>query len=350
MIPTPAGDAATEPAARRGWRRWALFACGLAVAAGFVVAIARSVDPAAVGSALASAHPGLLLFGLIPLALGYALRITRWRILLLSANPRLSWSACAAPLLGGFALNNVLPGRAGDVVRVVAYRERLGVGTAAAAGSVMIERILDLMVLVGLLMLGLAVVPHEQLPAGMARIGGWVGGAIIACGVAVVLAAGWLRPRLADFAADRPGLLPRLAGIAARVLLCMDLVRSPWRLAVVAIASVLVWVGELGLYWCVARSLDLPVGLAGPLLAMAAGNLATLIPGTPGHVGTFHFFAAAAMVAAGADRDDAVACAILVHLLFWGSTTLAGTAALVVSGRRPAPRSGSASSTTSTPS
>ncbi len=312
--------------------RFLLPVAGLLVAGVFVLLLLHSVDPVSVGKALAQAHPSLLALGLLPLALGYGVRIARWRLLLLPANPQLRFTDCAVPLLGGFALNNVLPARAGDVVRVIAFQGRLGTGNAATAGSVVVERILDLLVLVGCLMAGLALVPEDGLPHGMRLIGGWVGGGILAGGAMVLLGAGWIRPWLERYSGGGQRLPQRVAGIAARVLLGMDLVRDPRRLAAVAALSLLVWAGEYGLYVCVERSLATGAGPAGALLAMAAGNLATLIPGTPGHVGTFHYFAAASLTAAGSTKEAALACALLAHLGFWGTTSLAGFAALGCAG------------------
>jgi uncharacterized protein (TIRG00374 family) len=319
-------------ASRPTWLRWGLIIAGLAVAGAFVWLIVRTVDPAAVGRAVAAADPSLLALGLLPLAAGYACRIVRWYLLLLPANSRLGLRSCVAPLLGGFALNNVLPARAGDVVRIVAFQERLGTGAAATAGSVMIERILDLMVLIACLMVGLALVPNDRVPVGIRMIGGVGGWSILAGGTLVLVGAGWLRPWCERFAERSTGLPQRLAGLVGRVLLGMDLIRDRRRLALVAALSLLVWIGELGLYLCVERSLASGAGAAGAVLGMAAGNLATLIPGTPGHVGTFHYFVTAAFAAAGSSQETAVACAVLIHLLFWISTTLAGLIALAVTG------------------
>jgi hypothetical protein len=220
------------------------------------------------------------------------------------------------------------------VVRVVAFLPRLGTGAAATAGSVMVERILDLLCLVACLMIGLAMVTPEQVPAGLRLVGGSLGAAILIGGALVLAGAGWFRPWCEGYGASGIGLSHRVAGIAARVLLGMDLVRDPRRLARIVGCSVLAWAGELGLYTCVVVAIGAGVG-PGSLLAMAAGNLATLIPGTPGHVGTFHYFATEAMVAAGTVRDQALAAAILTHLIFWGGTTTAGLIALAAVGRRP---------------
>ena len=146
--------------------------------AAFVYALAKSVDPKALLSAITQAHFGWLALGLGSLAVGYALRIYRWYLLLLPANENLRIKDCCTPLLGSFALNNILPARAGDVVRVSAFLPSLGTGAAMTLGSVMLERLLDLMTLIAALMFGIALVP-TGLPEGMQKLGGWLGGAIL---------------------------------------------------------------------------------------------------------------------------------------------------------------------------
>jgi len=48
------------------------------------------------------------------------------------------------------------------------------------------------------------------------------------------------------------------------------------------------------------------------------------LPGTPGHLGTFDFFAAEAMQAGGNAALAAAAFALLVHFVLWLPVTCAG--------------------------
>ena len=78
--------------------------------------------------------------------------------------------------------------------------------------------------------------------------------------------------------------------------------------------------------------------LLAPWFACATGTLATLIPSSPGYVGTFDYFAILGMMAYGAGRAISTAFAMLVHLLLWLPVTLAGAAYLVVPGTAAARR------------
>jgi uncharacterized membrane protein YbhN (UPF0104 family) len=120
-----------------------------------------------------------------------------------------------------------------------------------------------------------------------------------------------LRLSTAITALSRPLLLARLAGL-----------------------SVLAWLCEGFAYVAVAHALDLQHSIPAGLLALGLGTLATSIPSSPGYVGTFHYFAALAVMQFGADPALATAYAILIHALLWLSTTTVGLLLMLVAGRR----------------
>jgi uncharacterized membrane protein YbhN (UPF0104 family) len=84
------------------------------------------------------------------------------------------------------------------------------------------------------------------------------------------------------------------------------------------------WFAEGCVFWFSARALSsLSVPEAG-WLACPVGTLATLIPSTPGYVGTFDYFTVRAMSMLGNTPAAATAFALLVHALLWLPPTLVG--------------------------
>ena len=102
-------------------------------------------DPAMVVEALLSAQPNLLVLGSLLMFLSYPIRAQRWRYLLRPVEPVGFNSSFRATTIG-FAINALLPGRVGELVRplVLARREKLSASSAFA--TVVIERLLDLLV------------------------------------------------------------------------------------------------------------------------------------------------------------------------------------------------------------
>ncbi len=105
--------------------------------------------------------------------------------------------------------------------------------------------------------------------------------------------------------------------------------------------SVLAWIFEGGVFATVAWSLQADVAPLGSWFSLALGTLATLIPSSPGYVGTFDYFTMLGLTSYGADRAVAAVFALLVHLLLWIPVTLVG-ALLFVTAQPRHPTSDSA--------
>jgi uncharacterized protein (TIRG00374 family) len=71
-------------------------------------------------------------------------------------------------------------------------------------------------------------------------------------------------------------------------------------------------VAMLGL---VMHALGLPVDAVACVLAFVVMNISTVLPSTPGQLGVFEATTAWALVASGVSRDQALACALLYHLV-----------------------------------
>jgi glycosyltransferase 2 family protein len=68
-----------------------------------------------------------------------------------------------------------------------------------------------------------------------------------------------------------------------------------------------------------------------PWLSLAAATLATLLPSSPGYVGTFDYFATLGLTAYRSPAAGATAFALLTHLVLWLPITLAGLLTLLLS-------------------
>lgn len=316
-------------------RRWWRAAAGLLVAALFVLLIGRHVAWADVRAVLASAEPAPLLLGLAALTADMGARIVRWWWMLRAADPDLPLGACVRPYLGSLALNNTVPLRAGDVVRVVGFRQALRVSSPHVLGTVVLERILDLLVLLAILAVGL-------LGTSQAFPRPFVAGAFAAGGVgllalitltlfpaAVSTLLGRLVAPLARGRAWGPGALRAVDQLAES----LALLRAPGLALRLVGVSVLAWVLEGVVFASVAWSLHISVPPLAFCLTLGAATLATLLPSSPGYVGTFDYFGMLGLAAYGAARAEAAAFALLAHVMLWLPVTLAGFAALLLTGR-----------------
>ncbi len=136
----------------------------------------------------------------------YAIRAVRWRIMILPMAPQASlWQLVTSTFIGFTAV--VLFGRAGEPVRPYLIGRKLNISFSSQIAAWLVERILDLLMILALFGFSLAQVgdagftPGSKLQAGL-RVGGWVAGLSGAGCLAALIALrryrGQIRSRLED--------------------------------------------------------------------------------------------------------------------------------------------------------
>ena len=319
-------------------RRWIKPVVGLAVTALFVWLLLGKLDFAELAAVFASLSAPHLLLALVSLAAGYAVRIVRWWWMLRALEPSLPLSACVWPFLTSVAVNNTVPFRAGDALRVFGFRRQLRSPPMRVLGTLVLERLLDLLALLGFFFLGLLGLPQGIFPATFVTVAIWLAGGSLGGVLAIVLMAPWL-PRLVRALADRPGIASKgwsgtVHRLGMNLVEALSLLRSPSRLVGLLGLSVVTWAFEGGVFVTVAIAFAAGAAEVGPWFALSTATLATLLPSSPGYVGTFDYFAVLGLTAYGASRETAVAFALTVHALLWLPLTALGLGYLLLRGER----------------
>ena len=134
---------------------------GVAISVAAVWFSMRGVSVPAVWRALS--HSNLLLFvAVMALALGsFWFRALRWRSLL-SADRAWSLDSLLSATMIGFMANNVLPFRLGEFVRAWALARRERCSTTMVLATVVVERVVDMLALLGIL--GVTMLVHPIRP------------------------------------------------------------------------------------------------------------------------------------------------------------------------------------------
>lgn len=311
-----------------------LFGVGISIAC--LIFVFRKIDVQQVYAALQSFKWHFVLFGLGALTLDYAARIERWAVMLRIGRADLRASACAAPFLGSITLNNVLPFRAGDLVRALVFPTSMGIRRTTATASLMLERLIDLLTLLLALGAGLWLNPESNVPDWLGKsavvlavVGGLALASIMVLNAPVMRLLRWLEGRVAK----------KSARLATALGLAMALTRDIGQMARMRALlpllglSAVIWMGETGLFWAVLRGLSVDSSYSAALVIMAVSTLSTLVPSSPGYVGPFHLAAYSAALMLGGSPAQAASFAVLAHLGLWLPTTLAGSVAILL---RPA--------------
>jgi len=317
--------------------RWVKPAAGLVVTVAFLWLLLRSVDLGRLARAVADLPASCLLLALAFLAAAYAVRIVRWWRMLRALDPTLPLSTCVWPFIGSIAVNNTVPLRAGDALRVVAFRAELKAPPLRVLGTLVLERLLDLIVLLAFFFAGVLGLPPGAVPDRLVAVAAGLAGSSLVVLSALILLGPSASPLVRALAA-RPALAARgwsepIERMGTTLTDALNLLRTPSRLAALLGLSVATWTLEGAVFATIARCFATGATDAGPWLALAMATLATSLPSSPGYVGTFDYFAVLGLMAYGAAREAAVAFAVTVHAVLWLPLTALGLGYLLVRGR-----------------
>lgn len=311
-------------------RRYTVIAVGLGASAVFVFLAVRHLDLASLEQSFASAT----LFPWLPLGIasylaGHVVRGLRCR-LLVRRTASLSLPTASNIVVVGYASNNVLPARLGEFVRAGMLAERTGMPLVQSLAVTFIERVLDGLAILGLLVLGTASGEAPGWIRDLVRIALAVFGA-----ATVVIFAGAHSPGLIVSTASRlghklgPRAHDRVVSLATSITNAGACLRDPRDAVLLVIYSVVVWSLEAGLFVALLPVFGIPHSLRDGVVAMCVTNLGLLIPSSPGFIGPFHFFCSRAVMAHGVAEPVALAYATLVHLAFFVPVTLWGAGAML---------------------
>ena len=259
-----------------------------------LVGLLRSVHPSEVASAISHASPGLVALGMLGSVGFLALRGWRWKIILDASAPHARLGDATAVTALGFAVNSVAAFKVGEILRFVAIAPRAGIAVGEAAGTVVVERVLDV---IALLVLALA----AAAASGAASAGGGLWGGVAAISalfvaigiIAYVLVSNQARAmrwwsRVTIRLPSR--FQSRAQDLAASVLRGFTSLRSMRRLAGIFALSLAVWMAaEAGLY-AYFRALTPQLKPATLLLALTLFIISQAVSITPGSVGTYEGF------------------------------------------------------------
>jgi uncharacterized membrane protein YbhN (UPF0104 family) len=307
MEPDAARPAAVgDPVPGRGFSRLSLLGLAISVlAVGGVVWWALRQEPpqfpdtAGEWGALAGA------IGLY--ALATLVRGERWYSLLLAEGARPSRADAHGLNVVGYAANNVLPARAGDAVRVFLMAPRAQTSKKAALGTLLAERLLDIVVILTLFV----VVGYGLLGAAGAGQIEWIA---LATAVVIVGAVG------AVIVIRRN---ERLHAIVAPILSSTLQLRGRHGLTLLA-ATILIWALEAGVWMSVGAASGVRMNPIEGCYIVALASVFALIPSGPGYAGTQDAAAITGILAIGGTHRQALTYLILVRFVIAVPITIVG--------------------------
>ena len=301
----------------KGWLRLLI---GVIISSGLMWWVIAHINIHQVVELLGSVNLRWISIAMVVVTLGFFVRALRWSFLLnIASNGRPSWKNSSCGYLTSLALNNVIPLRAGDAYRIF-HAHQMGIEVMHATIWMAVERVGDLALLLAMVAICAGVLPVWQaLSLGMALIA-------LASGSAVFL----IRKRRVNAGDANPPLQTNFSRWAVLSRLWLPLsgalrtISSPIFIIRFFILGVVAWGCESLVFICCCVSLNLHISIVDAVRSMGLATLSTLLPGMPGHVGTFHAGAVAGLTSGGLSAEAALSVATLTHLMLWIPVTVIG--------------------------
>jgi glycosyltransferase 2 family protein len=337
VIASPRGSAggAVSPGSRgRRFGGWKAIV-GILVSVGLLYYAFRGVDLAEVVAEVGRANGWLLLLGTVCVTFVFWIRAWRWRAILRPIRDTSFHSRFAAVSIG-FMGNNLLPARIGEFMRALSLSRLEPVPVVASFGSLVVERMLDAIFVIGFLFLAITLPgfpglgPSDAEGVDFTSIAQAVG--IFVAAAFIVLFALVLFPtrtvRFIDRIANR--LLPpkarRLLVDSLEAFLSgVGVLRDPGLLARALGWSAVLWTINAAGFWFGLRAFGLELPFVAALFFQSCIALGVSMPSAPGFFGTYHAAARVVLVGLWALPEvPALAFAGAFHLAGFIPITLIG--------------------------
>ncbi len=305
----------------KNWRIW----LSLVISAAFLYWAARQAgDLTGVVLHLSNADYRWIGPALVAYFAGVWLRAVRWKVLLAPIK-RVSVSRLFVVVAIGYMANNVLPARLGEVVRAYVLKEREGVSRFSSLATIAVERMFDGIAM--LIFIGVAslLMPFNEEVSNIFRLAGviFIGALII---LLIIVSSQDRTRQLARLVLARlpTRISARAGGLLEKVLAGLTALQRPGSLMAILALSLLAWLLEASMYYLIGIGFNLNIPLVGYLLTTAVINLGTMVPSSPGYVGTFEALGVLALGFLGADKQLAFAYIVALHLALLVPITVLG--------------------------
>jgi glycosyltransferase 2 family protein len=272
---------------------------------------------------------------LVPFGLGTTARALRWRSLF-ARGRRPPIGAVTNAMMVGYLYNNIMPARVGEAARVVVLTQRSSTPPVEIVGTVLIERLYDVLAILIVFFAAEPWLPHVSW-FGAAALAAIVLAVMIAAAATVLAIYGdrplriLLRPlrRLSLFSGER------LESTIAELTHGLSGLRHP-RLALEAFAwTVAAWLLTALCAYFVSLAFHLHLPFSCGLLVAVAIGFSMILPSPPAAVGVFEGAALIALRAYGIPASSALPYAVVLHLVNFLPFLIVGAWVLHYNSRHP---------------
>jgi len=269
--------------------------------------------------------PSILLLPIV-----FLIRAERWRYLLIPIK-RIGIPSLFSATVIGFATNNILPARMGEIVRAYVIGRKENISKSSALATIVVERFFDGLIVIFFIILLILFPPFRE-GLIMERLKGaaFVLSIIFTGGIASLIFLKYNTPMALRWAKALLKPFPkRLSDKAIEILNSfaegLGIISKGWYIFLIFLYSLVIWLTAVLIIYALLPAFSikgLPVMAA--IFIQVAVAFGVAVPSAPGYVGTFHFACATGLGLLGVESHVAKGFAIILWTISIIPVTLFG--------------------------
>jgi len=300
-------------------------ALGILLSAVLLIVVLYRVDFGKVGAALRGADYRYLPLVVAIYLTSFLLRTWRWGILLEPVKSGIRFSPLFSTVMIGWTANNLLPAKAGELVRAYLIGKRESISKSASLATIVVERILDGFILLIFLFASMLLLtnPLETLNFGLYVL------VVFIVVLAILIIMIFKKNLVLTFFKKVMGIFPiKFSEYALRLFQSFLEGLESLRNARLALKGVIlsggVWAIEALVYYLILRSFGLALPIYAATILLAVVNVGVLLPSAPGALGAFQFFCVLGLSFFAVDKSTALGLSVVLQSVMWIPVTLIG--------------------------
>ena len=250
----------------------------------------------------------------------FVIRAVRWKILMLPIK-EINIKTLFSVIMIGFMANNLLPVRAGEIIRAYVIGEKEDISKSSSFGTIVVERVFDGFAILLLFILVIFSLHHEQIqtPIGKSlKIGGLLTFILYITVLFFIIGLNRSKGSPKWLTATLKFILPKKIGEKIDdVILSFTKGLSSFKmgrgLIMIILYSIFVWLVYVFLTYLTILSFGIKLPWSAPFFVIVMVCVAITLPSSPGFIGTYHAAVTYSLLFYGVAREKALGVAIILH-------------------------------------
>jgi uncharacterized protein (TIRG00374 family) len=298
------------------------FFLGVAVGAALLFLSVRGVSWTEVKGDFEGITYAWILFAVFLYWIELALRIVRWRVILSRLKPPIAMNHIAIAFISGYAANNVLPAKLGEAFRADLLGRLANVSRLSAFGSIIVERLFDMVVVLGMTAWGVLFITTTQFDT-LEKVN--KGLALLAVPIALLLI-------LVYFLMFRKDSLLnlRLKAFSVKVqnlIHGLHILQESSSYLKLLSTTLVIWTLNCLAMWSIMMALNIQLNVNQTILLIGITGISAAIPAAPAGIGTLQYAFHITAVLCGFSLSAALVASTIVQIVLLGSATAVGAIA-----------------------